>query len=70
MTALTRLSINMNDETTADLKWIAERHGRSYTETIRRMIQLARFLEDELDEGNRVLIREPETNTVRELVIR
>lgn len=69
-TGLTRLTVNLNPESAADLKHLADRHGRSFTETVRRMISVARFLDDEL-ENNRVLqVVDRERNEVRELVIR
>lgn len=67
---LTRLSVNMNRQTTEDLKSLAEARQLSYTETIRRIIAVARYLEDELEQGRVIQVVDKDRNEVRELVIR
>lgn len=66
----TRLSVNMNDETASDLYQLARRRGVTYTETVRRIVSVARFLDDETDLGHTIQIVDHEANKVRELVIR
>ena len=51
---LTRLSVNLNAETAAALKELAERRGISLTETVRRAIAVLKFVEDEIQKGNTV----------------
>lgn len=67
---LTRLSVNMNRQTTDDLKSLAEARQLSYTETIRRIVAVARYLEDELEQGRVIQVVDKDRNEVRELVIR
>lgn len=67
---LTRLSVMLNQESAADLRHLADLHGRSFTETIRRMIAVARYLDDELEQNRVLQVVDRERNEVRELVIR
>lgn len=66
----TRLSVNMNDETASDLYQLARRRGVTYTETVRRIVSVARFLDDETELGRTIQIVDHDANKVRELVIR
>ncbi|WP_146243436.1 CopG family transcriptional regulator [Curtobacterium sp. MCLR17_034] len=66
---LTRLSVNMNSETAGDLKLLAERRGLSFTETVRRMVSVAKFLDDEIMQGHVIQVVDKAANQVRELVI-
>ena len=44
-TALVRLNVNLNKETAAALKDIAEKQGISLTEAVRRAVALLKFIE-------------------------
>lgn len=64
-----RLSVNINDETAQALRELSEEHGRSFTETVRRAISIAKYLDDEQLAGNRIQIIDERRNEVRELII-
>lgn len=66
---LTRLSVNMNAETTAQLKQYADTKHLTYTETVRRAIAIAVFIEAEHEAGRRIQVVDEARNKVRELVI-
>lgn len=51
----TRLSINVNNETAAALRELAERHETSVTEIIRREVGLYKFVTDETADGTKHL---------------
>lgn len=44
----TRLSVNINDETTAALQELAQRRDTSVTEVVRRAVAVYKFLEDQV----------------------
>ncbi|MGY1844647.1 ribbon-helix-helix protein, CopG family [Modestobacter sp. SYSU DS0875] len=48
------MNVNLNQETADALKKIASDSGISYTEAVRRAISVYKFVDDELDAGNRV----------------
>jgi hypothetical protein len=52
----TRLSVNMNDQTTADVKELAARRQISVTEVIRRAVSVYKFIEDENAAGSTIRI--------------
>jgi phosphoribosylcarboxyaminoimidazole (NCAIR) mutase len=62
-----RLSVNLSREAADALRAIADRHGITLTEAIRRAISTQKFVEDALDDGAKVLIAEP-GESARELV--
>ncbi|MEW6747905.1 MAG: ribbon-helix-helix protein, CopG family [Planctomycetota bacterium] len=64
-----RLSVNMNQETAAALKEIADHHGVSVTEAVRRAVAIASFIEDELAKGKSVQVLDEQTGRVREVVL-
>lgn len=53
-----RLSVNMNLETAASLKDIAEHYGITVTEAVRRVVSLAHFVEEKTRKGGVVLIQD------------
>lgn len=67
--ALTRLNVNLNQETADALRLVAEQRGISFTEAVRRAISVYKFVEDELAEGHRVQAVDADSGTVRELVL-
>lgn len=69
MSNMTRLSVNMNVETTEQLRSYAASKHLSYTEAVRRAIAIATFLETEVEAGRRIQCVDEGKNQVRELVI-
>lgn len=63
----TRLTVNINVETAAALKEVAERRGISYTEAIRRAVAILKLIEDETLKGHSIQINEGKR--VREIVL-
>ena len=64
-----RLSVNMNRETADALRDISETHGITVTEAVRRVISLAKFMDDETRKGNLIIV-EQKDGSRRELVIK
>lgn len=51
----TRLSVNINDETSVALKDLAARRQTTVTEVIRRAVSVYKFVEDEVVDGDKTL---------------
>jgi predicted transcriptional regulator len=68
-TGVTRLNINLSEETAASLRELAEARGISFTEAVRRAIAIYKFVEDEVAAGNQVQSVDTGRGTVRELVL-
>lgn len=66
---MTRLSVNMNTDTTELLRRIAYDKGLSYTETVSRSITIMAFLHAEVGEGRIIQVVDKDSNKVRELVL-
>lgn len=64
-----RLSVNMNVETAAALKECAVTNKISVTEAVRRVISLAHFIETEIGQGKKVIIRDEKTGKEQELIL-
>jgi predicted DNA-binding protein len=62
-----RLSVNLSPEVAEALQWIAEKHGSTVTEAVRRCISTQKYIEEALDKKAKILIAE-EGQPVRELV--
>ena len=62
--SIQRLSVNLSPEA---LRWIAEKHGSTITEAVRRCISTQKYVEEALDKRAKILIAE-EGQPVRELV--
>lgn len=67
-TKLVRLNVNLNQETADALKEIADEAGISLTEAVRRAISVYKFVDDEIESGNRVQTVNP-NGEVRQLVL-
>lgn len=66
---LTRLSVNLNAETAAALRSYADHRGLSFTESIRRMIAITKWIQDEMDAGRTVCSVDQNQKNMRELVL-
>ncbi|MFF8991684.1 hypothetical protein ACF09H_17405 [Streptomyces sp. NPDC014983] len=65
--AVTRLSVNINEDTAAKLRWYKEHKGISITETVRRAVALLELVERETANGNEVLLKSRDGKSVRQL---
>ncbi len=65
----TRLSVNINDATAEQLRRVAKDRGINITEAVRRAIALLAFIEDEVQAQHQVQVVDPQSGSVRELVM-
>jgi hypothetical protein len=65
---VTRLSINLSKDVATALRSIAKKHGITITEAVRRAISTQKYIEDAHDRHAKILIKEPDDTTLRELV--
>jgi hypothetical protein len=63
----TKVTVNLPDETVEAIKGIAEKRGTTVTEALRQVIEGQRFLQDEMENGNKLLIQGPD-QSVRQVV--
>jgi hypothetical protein len=63
-----RLAVNVSDDTARTFRSLIERKGLSITEGIRRAIAVWRFVEDETERGNKLIVQEP-NGTQREVLL-
>jgi metal-responsive CopG/Arc/MetJ family transcriptional regulator len=64
-----RMTISLNDETAEMLDYLATSQGISQNEALRRAIATEKYLKEELQSGNRILVQKS-NNEIRELVFR
>lgn len=65
-----KVTINLPLETIDKINEIAQKHGLTMTEAVRRAIITESYLETQMDQGNKILIENPEKKTYSELVFR
>lgn len=63
-----RLNVNINARTAKELRRIAKRSGITYTEAVRRAVEVLAFVMDERDAGNAIQVYEPGRNVTKELI--
>jgi hypothetical protein len=66
---IVRLNVNLNAETAAALRRVAEERGISATETVRRAVALLDYLEAEKQQGRRIFTGNDGDQAMRELVL-
>lgn len=66
---LTRLSVNMNAETTEALRQIATEQGISYTEAIRRAISMLAFVRDIHAAGETLIVESADRKQIRKVIV-
>lgn len=64
-----KVTVNLPTETIERIREIADKHGLTMTEAIRRAIITESYLEKQMAEGNKILLEKPD-NTYTELVFR
>jgi hypothetical protein len=65
---VTKVTVNLPDETVEALKNIAGARGTTMTEALRQVIESQRFLDGEVQKGNDLLIQNPRDKSVRQVV--
>lgn len=69
MSDLTRLSVNVNEETAAALAEYARRAGISLTEAVRRCVAVTVHIYDEQQAGRQVITQKPNGTGRQEVVL-
>ncbi|MFP4253458.1 MAG: ribbon-helix-helix protein, CopG family [Halothece sp.] len=64
-----KVTVNLPTETIERIREIADKHGLTMTEAIRRAIITESYLEKQIAEGNKILLEKPD-QTYTELVFR
>lgn len=64
-----KVTVNLPTETIERIREIADKHGLTMTEAIRRAIITESYLEKQMAEGNKILLEKPD-KTYSELVFR
>ena len=55
-----KVTVNLPDQTVEAIQEIAKRRGTTVTEALKQVIENQRFLQDEVDNGSKVLIKSPD----------
>lgn len=66
---LTRLNVNLNQETANALKELAQRQNISLTEAIRRAVAVLKFVDEESQQGRRIQTVDKNDEHKRELIL-
>ena len=64
-----KTSVNLPEESIEALREIASKTGSSMSDVIRQAISTEKFLRNEAEQGNRILIQDKDKN-VKEIIIR
>ncbi|AGY58905.1 ribbon-helix-helix protein, CopG family [Gloeobacter kilaueensis] len=65
-----KLTVNLSDDALADLEQIAKAQGITLTEAIRKALATEGYLLRETKLGRKILVQDPSTKEIRELVFR
>lgn len=68
-TGLVRLNVNLNKETAAALRELADEQGISFTEAVRRAISVYKYVSDEQSQGRKIQTMDSNDKNKRELVL-
>lgn len=68
-TALVRLNVNLNKESAAALRELADTQGISFTEAVRRAIAVYKYVSDEQEQGRKIQTMDSKEKNKRELVL-
>jgi len=65
-----RMNIELSDELAETVRVLAKKRNTSISDVVRRAISLDNFFEEELSEGNTVILKNKNTDKMREVVLR
>ena len=65
---LIKTSMNLPEQSIANLRELAAKTGSSMAEVVRRAIETQKFLRDTTDKGSRILIKDKD-DSMRELIL-
>jgi hypothetical protein len=63
-----KVTVNLPDATVEAIKKIAEARGTTVTEAFRQVIESQNFLDQEIQNGNNVLIQNPNDKSFRQVL--
>jgi hypothetical protein len=63
-----KVTVNLPDSTVDAIKSIANERGTTVTEALRQVIDSQHFLQQQIQEGNNVLIQNPQDKSVRQVI--
>jgi hypothetical protein len=64
-----KISANLSADVVEALKDIASRRGISMTEALRQAISHEKYFQDAMDQDQRILLEEPKSGRLREVVL-
>jgi len=67
-TKVTKVIVNLPDETVNSLSRLAAFEDTTLTEALRRAVHRQQFLEREMQQGNKLLLRNPVTKECRRVI--
>ena len=65
-----RMNIELSDELAETVRILAKKRNTSISDVVRRAISLDNFFVEELSEGNTVILKNKNTDKMREVVLR
>lgn len=67
---IVKTSMNLPEESIETLRELAQKTGSSMAEVVRRAVATEKFLRDTAAEGSKILIKDKDSDMLRELLIR
>ena len=64
------MNIELSDQLAETVRVLAKKRNTSISDVVRRAISLDNFFEEELSEGNTVILKNKNTDKMREVVLR
>ncbi len=64
-----KISANLSSTVVDALKQLAEKRGVSMTEALRQAISHEKFFQDAIDDNQKILLEEPKSGRLREIVL-
>jgi hypothetical protein len=65
-----KTSMNLPEESIETIRDLAQRSGSSMAEAVRRAVATEKFLRDLTAEGSKILIKDKNSSTLREVILR
>ncbi len=66
----TKVTVNLPDELVEELKRLASQRNLTVTQVLRQAIESERFLQDELEKGNKVLIEDQKDKSIHQVIFK
>ncbi|QIK66838.1 ribbon-helix-helix protein, CopG family [Nocardioides sp. HDW12B] len=65
----TKVTVNLSDDVVKTLKEMAQRDDTTMTEVLKRAIAVHKYLLEQQEAGNKIVVDDPNAQTQRELVL-